>query len=405
MNDSGAAGGQPVAGWYDDPGGSAQLRYWDGSAWTEHTTTIDRPSVPQQPQWGDPGQWTGQPGSGGAPPPYGTYTPTSGPLAPSGMRRVEALFADIGRIVKRGWWPITAVSLIIWAVWTALVVVVIGVLIDIPRLFDAIDFLVQTSEDTSNRTLSPQTQQEIEQNFLDALRVDSPVVWIVLGLLLFLLTMFASCAQVAGVNRVAMDTASGSQASLAAAFQSARVGGLRILGYGLLLSAGVLAVLAVLVGVIVLIGSVVAPLAVVLAMAPTVALMVGGVWIFTRLLPFTAQAVVSGGALMWSWRATEGKFWAVLGRWLLWSIVAYLAVQVISAVLFFPVSIVLGAASSTQDAAAIGWVFLLVSAVAVPISLVLNSASLLGVVPIWRDLTEQPEYRSIDEHGQPVAVA
>jgi uncharacterized RDD family membrane protein YckC len=25
------------AGWYDDPSGQARLRYWDGSAWTEHT--------------------------------------------------------------------------------------------------------------------------------------------------------------------------------------------------------------------------------------------------------------------------------------------------------------------------------------------------------------------------------
>ncbi|MEA2350192.1 MAG: hypothetical protein QOG86_1133, partial [Thermoleophilaceae bacterium] len=25
------------AGWYADPSGQARLRYWDGSAWTEHT--------------------------------------------------------------------------------------------------------------------------------------------------------------------------------------------------------------------------------------------------------------------------------------------------------------------------------------------------------------------------------
>ncbi len=29
-----AAPGSPVAGWYADPGGSGQQRYWDGRSWT-----------------------------------------------------------------------------------------------------------------------------------------------------------------------------------------------------------------------------------------------------------------------------------------------------------------------------------------------------------------------------------
>lgn len=27
----------PAAGWYPDPGGGSQARYWNGSAWTRHT--------------------------------------------------------------------------------------------------------------------------------------------------------------------------------------------------------------------------------------------------------------------------------------------------------------------------------------------------------------------------------
>ena len=27
----------PLAGWYEDPGGASTWRYWDGSAWTDHT--------------------------------------------------------------------------------------------------------------------------------------------------------------------------------------------------------------------------------------------------------------------------------------------------------------------------------------------------------------------------------
>jgi hypothetical protein len=29
--------GQPAQGWYADPNDPSQLRWWDGSAWTEHT--------------------------------------------------------------------------------------------------------------------------------------------------------------------------------------------------------------------------------------------------------------------------------------------------------------------------------------------------------------------------------
>ena len=32
------SGGGQAAGWYTDPQGQARLRYWDGSAWTEHTS-------------------------------------------------------------------------------------------------------------------------------------------------------------------------------------------------------------------------------------------------------------------------------------------------------------------------------------------------------------------------------
>ncbi|MBA3421799.1 MAG: DUF2510 domain-containing protein [Thermoleophilaceae bacterium] len=28
----------PAADWYSDPRSEARLRYWDGAAWTEHTT-------------------------------------------------------------------------------------------------------------------------------------------------------------------------------------------------------------------------------------------------------------------------------------------------------------------------------------------------------------------------------
>lgn len=37
MADDGTDAGRPRAGWYDDPSGQADLRWWDGQRWTEHT--------------------------------------------------------------------------------------------------------------------------------------------------------------------------------------------------------------------------------------------------------------------------------------------------------------------------------------------------------------------------------
>jgi hypothetical protein len=38
----------PPAGWYADPANQQQMRYWDGSAWTNHTQPS--PQVAPQPQ-------------------------------------------------------------------------------------------------------------------------------------------------------------------------------------------------------------------------------------------------------------------------------------------------------------------------------------------------------------------
>lgn len=56
---------QPPAGWYPDPAGSGDERYWDGGAWSQ----VTRPSGGVNPPTGQPGQ---QPvGAGGAGPAYG----------------------------------------------------------------------------------------------------------------------------------------------------------------------------------------------------------------------------------------------------------------------------------------------------------------------------------------------
>lgn len=35
----------PAPGWYPDPTGSPQTRWWDGSAWTEQTRPLPPPSL------------------------------------------------------------------------------------------------------------------------------------------------------------------------------------------------------------------------------------------------------------------------------------------------------------------------------------------------------------------------
>lgn len=42
----------PPAGWYSDPGNASQLRFWDGSAWTEHSAPAGTPGLPPATGWG-----------------------------------------------------------------------------------------------------------------------------------------------------------------------------------------------------------------------------------------------------------------------------------------------------------------------------------------------------------------
>ena len=47
MTDPRGSGGWAAAGWYPDAGGSGRLRFWDGSAWTDHWA--DPPQQPPAP--------------------------------------------------------------------------------------------------------------------------------------------------------------------------------------------------------------------------------------------------------------------------------------------------------------------------------------------------------------------
>ena len=116
-----------------------------------------------------------------------------------------------------------------------------------------------------------------------------------------------------------------------------------------------------------------------------------------------AQAVVGRRALSWSWRATRGKFWAVLGRYLLWTLAASVIVNVITTVVSIPVSaLLLGQATSATDPSASLGLALTLNLVLLPLSMALGAITMMGIVPIWRDLADDPTYQSIDAQGVPV---
>jgi hypothetical protein len=76
----------PPAGWYADPGGSGELRWWDGAAWTPHThadpstssstpSSTSRASTPPGPGPVEEAPWWAQSGDGTAPSWWADGTP------------------------------------------------------------------------------------------------------------------------------------------------------------------------------------------------------------------------------------------------------------------------------------------------------------------------------------------
>lgn len=69
MSDGTTGAGSTPAGWYPDPHVAGQQRWWDGTAWTDHTAALSG-QQPQQQSWGTGGVPTSAPmgAAAGAPP-------------------------------------------------------------------------------------------------------------------------------------------------------------------------------------------------------------------------------------------------------------------------------------------------------------------------------------------------
>lgn len=360
-------------------------------------------ALSDQTQWANPwGQPVAQPPSApiGGYAPYAPPAPT--PLTQSGMRPLSDMFSDIGRIVRRAWLPILGISFIIWAVLFALIAAIVASAINVPALRSGLDALATEVQNNPDGTISSAAGEKILQDFGDAFSRLAPGAWALLGGVLFLLLMIGSFVQIAAVSRLSMDAAAGRPVSWGAGLRSGFTGGMRLLGYWILVGIIALLILTAVILVIAVAAQVSPALAGLLAFAAVIATIFVAIWLTGRFVPVAPQAVVSRHALRWSWQHTRGKFWAVLGRYLLWSIAASIIIQVITTIIAIPMSLIfLGQLGSSSSADQLG-ASLELQLLLLPFTMALGAITVLGITPIWRDLSDDPDYRSIDEHGVPV---
>ncbi|MCH9816337.1 MAG: DUF2510 domain-containing protein [Actinomycetia bacterium] len=383
----------PPPGWYPDPSG-AGIRYWNGQNWTDHYNPRGVVAgATAVPAW-----QTGMP------------VPTTGALAASGLRRLNGLFSDMGQILKRGWRPILGLSLLLWVGWTIVSAVVLAGVLNYGNLGSAVSATSSVVNKYGDATVPAAVGEELRRDWESVLRSDSVLTWVLVSMVILVLLIATSAVQVAAANRVAVSATANSAPQeeesgagddvigAFAAIRSAWRPGIRLLGYLLVATIAIAAVglaWAFVIAALAQLGGGFAFLAGVVAFLGLLAMIAGMYWLMGRLAPVLVQVTQGPGSVRWSWQATKGKFWAVFGRMLLWSVVASLIVQLVVTALLVPVYAILFIGGAMGNAGlSIGAGIVLVVLVG-PVSLSLSIVSTLGVVPIWRDLTTDERYRAI----------
>jgi hypothetical protein len=139
------SGEQPPtpAGWYQDPGDAAQLRYWDGNTWTEHRSPAHAPAAVSSSASG--------PGASPEPPPSGQHVGGSGTVGDKKRNTVGIvalsvaiigfIFACIPGALIVGWillpiaFILSIVGLLVsgkkWQAVTGLIVSIVGTLVGV----------------------------------------------------------------------------------------------------------------------------------------------------------------------------------------------------------------------------------------------------------------------------------
>ncbi len=418
----------PPAGWYPNPDGTGGLRWWSGIGWSEYTRSgpatptpdaavpphtpdaVEQPMTPvpaaAQPLQPPTSAWQAGAAVPATTAPLGGYAPysppPSRPLTGSGMRPLGSMFSDIGRIVRRAWWPILAISVIIWAAITALLAVLAVTLVDLTAFRRGLDFLGTALDNSPDGNLSQAQIDRLQTDFGEAFSRLPVAGWVLVGVVLSVLLLLATTVQIGAVNRLAMDATTSNPVSWGPAWRSGFTAGLRLFGYYVLISVLVGLGLVLVVVAIALAAQLSPALAVALGLLAFLGAIVLSFWLLGRLIPALAQAVVAGGALGWSWRATKGKYWAVLGRYLLWSLAASVIINVVLTVISIPVSLFFLGSSTSEDPFSQLGLALSLNLILLPLSMATAAITIVGIVPIWRDLTDHPVYRSIDDEGLPI---
>jgi len=384
-------GTTPNPGWYPDPQHPTALRYWDGARWTEHV-------APQPPQAPPPANWPEYP-------PGGYPAAETSVLAPSGLRRITELFSDIARILRVAWAQLILVTLLLWTLPVLVVMLVAVALIDIPKWSEAFGDLFDAIEEYSG-DIPVGVGEQLGDQFEAAAESTSPGLWIAFAIVAGLGLLFVIVVHAAAVYRIGADAASGRSLTLGQSLSAAIPGGLRLLGYGVLLALAGTAVFAVFVAILIGIGALWVPGAVLLGVVGFFAFIVAAFWIMGRVSPAMVEASLpgGGGALSWSWGATQGRSWPVVGRLLLWSLAVSLVQSIIAGVIWLVMAAVGSVAIATGGGVIAGIGFVVVGLVMMVVNALIYALTYVGGVPIWRDLTPREDYRAIDDSGNLVPI-
>ncbi|MFV0525209.1 MAG: DUF2510 domain-containing protein [Acidimicrobiales bacterium] len=261
----------PAAGWYPDPDDHGQIRFWDGTRWTDHRAPSDN----------------------------GIVFDALAPLHPSALdpRRL----GDVGR------WLRDSLSVPLGQLPAYLVLLYALPAVAVALMLFTIYPVIEPVVFTTNDVIGGPTDAASVARLLTV-----PLMWLVV--------LYGSLTYTHAIHaaHVGVPTPLG---------RSALVGLRRLLpvvGYLVLFWLAALVAMMVAVVVPAAIAAIAGPAAILLLGVTLAALGIGAVWIWVRMTFFTVAAVVAGPRpVAISWRMTAGRFWPVAGRVVLVGIVAY----------------------------------------------------------------------------------